>query len=212
MDQIDSVLEEQTEKPAAVELPTPEKLEPLNSDDGDYEEYYDEDDEYDDETSDEDYDDEEEESDEDEEEDEEDEPEEPAVPIIDGTQLKSTQWDDEIDEDEHDLPAPQVIPAHMGANRIEVAQMEKKSAVHLGKAGLSNMSYTLGLAVAGIAVFVILVAGIVVLRRKNAGRAQQNHGFVEIDQAAVSPEERHVANMQMNGYENPTYKYFESNA
>lgn len=25
----------------------------------------------------------------------------------------------------------------------------------------------------------------------------------------VTPEERHVANMQINGYENPTYKYFE---
>lgn len=24
----------------------------------------------------------------------------------------------------------------------------------------------------------------------------------------VTPEERHVANMQINGYENPTYKYF----
>lgn len=34
-------------------------------------------------------------------------------------------------------------------------------------------------------------------------------GFVEVDQAAT-PEERHVANMQINGYENPTYKYFES--
>jgi len=36
-------------------------------------------------------------------------------------------------------------------------------------------------------------------------------GFVEVDQTA-SPEERHVANMQMNGYENPTYKYFEASA
>lgn len=25
----------------------------------------------------------------------------------------------------------------------------------------------------------------------------------------ITPEERHVANMQINGYENPTYKYFE---
>jgi amyloid beta A4 protein len=82
------------------------------------------------------------------------------------------------------------------------------------KAAYNLGSYSLGMAVAGIAVFVILVAGIVVLRRKNGARAQQNHGFVEIDQAtaAASPEERHVANMQMNGYENPTYKYFESNA
>ena len=29
---------------------------------------------------------------------------------------------------------------------------------------------------------------------------------------AASPEERHVAAMQMTGYENPTYKYFETSA
>ena len=36
-------------------------------------------------------------------------------------------------------------------------------------------------------------------------------GFVEVDQNA-SPEEKHVASMQSNGYENPTYKYFEASA
>jgi len=39
--------------------------------------------------------------------------------------------------------------------------------------------------------------------------AVSSQGFVEVDQTA-SPEERHVAAMQMNGYENPTYKYFEA--
>jgi amyloid beta A4 protein len=34
-------------------------------------------------------------------------------------------------------------------------------------------------------------------------------GFIEVDQT-VTPEERNVANMQINGYENPTYKYFEA--
>lgn len=92
--------------------------------------------------------------------------------------------------------------------------MEKKqSSSSVSKAVNSlQSSYTMGIAVSAIAVFVILVAGIVLLRRKNAARAGANHGFVEIDQSAASPEERHVANMQMNGYENPTYKYFESNA
>ena len=69
---------------------------------------------------------------------------------------------------------------------------------------------TLGIAVGCIAVFVIIVVGIVVLR-KRAQRVPVNHGFVEVDQVAASPEERHVANMQINGYENPTYKYFEMN-
>ena len=65
----------------------------------------------------------------------------------------------------------------------------------------------LGIAVGGITVFIIIAVGIVVLRRRaNSGPST---GFVEIDQAAASPEEKHVANMQINGYENPTYRYFE---
>ncbi|XP_054263025.1 amyloid-beta-like protein isoform X2 [Macrosteles quadrilineatus] len=63
------------------------------------------------------------------------------------------------------------------------------------------------LAFAGIALMAAIVIGVAVLRRRNA-RSPQNQGFVEVDQAAT-PEERHVANMQINGYENPTYKYFE---
>ncbi|BES93060.1 beta-amyloid precursor protein C-terminus [Nesidiocoris tenuis] len=63
------------------------------------------------------------------------------------------------------------------------------------------------LAFAGIALMVAMLIGVAVLRRRNA-RSPQNQGFIEVDQAAT-PEERHVANMQINGYENPTYKYFE---
>lgn len=52
------------------------------------------------------------------------------------------------------------------------------------------------------------VAGVAIAARRRAARHPHAHGFVEVDQAAT-PEERHVANMQINGYENPTYKYFE---
>lgn len=63
------------------------------------------------------------------------------------------------------------------------------------------------LAFAGVALMIAMVVGIVVLRRRNSTNPQ-NQGFMEVDQA-ITPEERHVANMQVNGYENPTYKYFE---
>lgn len=79
--------------------------------------------------------------------------------------------------------------------------MSPGNAIHMGS--------TLGIAMGSIAVFVIIVVGIVVLR-KRTNRVPSDTGFVEVDQAA-SPEERHVANMQINGYENPTYKYFEMN-
>lgn len=95
------------------------------------------------------------------------------------------------------------------------------------------------LAFAGIALMAAVVVGIALLRRRSARLPQNQvttlsqsalgsriderpcsralltdtsvlffQGFVEVDQAAT-PEERHVANMQINGYENPTYKYFE---
>ncbi|CAG9762941.1 unnamed protein product [Ceutorhynchus assimilis] len=63
------------------------------------------------------------------------------------------------------------------------------------------------LAFAGMALMAAIVVGVAVAKRRSA-RSPQSQGFVEVDQAAT-PEERHVANMQINGYENPTYKYFE---
>ncbi|XP_019881094.1 amyloid-beta-like protein [Aethina tumida] len=63
------------------------------------------------------------------------------------------------------------------------------------------------LAFAGMALMAAIIVGVAVARRRSA-RSPQSQGFIEVDQAAT-PEERHVANMQINGYENPTYKYFE---
>ncbi|XP_066588778.1 amyloid-beta-like protein isoform X2 [Prorops nasuta] len=63
------------------------------------------------------------------------------------------------------------------------------------------------LAFAGIALMAAAVVGVAVFKRRSA-RSPHRQGFMEVDQAAT-PEERHVANMQINGYENPTYKYFE---
>jgi len=64
------------------------------------------------------------------------------------------------------------------------------------------------MAFAGVALMVAMLIGVVVMRRRSA-RYPQHQGFIEVDTAA-SPEEKHVANMQINGYENPTYKYFEA--
>ncbi|XP_076662702.1 amyloid-beta-like protein isoform X3 [Andrena cerasifolii] len=63
------------------------------------------------------------------------------------------------------------------------------------------------LAFAGIALMAAAIVGVAVFKRRSA-RSPHSQGFIEVDQAAT-PEERHVANMQINGYENPTYKYFE---
>ncbi|CAF1242639.1 unnamed protein product, partial [Didymodactylos carnosus] len=47
------------------------------------------------------------------------------------------------------------------------------------------------------------------LRRhyRRGGQYEKNYLFTEVE--SCSPEERHLAAMQVNGYENPTYKFFE---
>ncbi|CAB3400708.1 unnamed protein product [Caenorhabditis bovis] len=59
--------------------------------------------------------------------------------------------------------------------------------------------------VLSVIVFSIISLLIMVARRRRAMR-----GFIEVD--VYTPEERHVAGMQVNGYENPTYSFFDSKA
>jgi len=85
-----------------------------------------------------------------------------------------------------------------------------------------NHSVYVTFAFAGVALMVAMLVGVVVLKKRSArfphhqlvsvqtakiGKTKE--GFIEVDTAA-SPEEKHMANMQINGYENPTYKYFEA--
>jgi len=80
----------------------------------------------------------------------------------------------------------------------------------------SSAVVPLGIAVGGLTVFVVIALGVFFMHRRATVRRQrpsrslgsQDDGAVN---GATSPEERHVASMQMNGYENPTYKYFEMN-
>merc|ERR1711874_56595 len=73
-----------------------------------------------------------------------------------------------------------------------------------------NKNMYVTVAFAGVALMVALLIGVVVMRRRNT-RYPHHQGFIEVDTAA-SPEEKHMANMQINGYENPTYKYFEASS
>jgi len=58
------------------------------------------------------------------------------------------------------------------------------------------------------ALLVVLLVGIVFHRRKNT-HIRSHQGFLEVPTFS-SPEEKHLSTMQANGYENPTYKYFEA--
>lgn len=129
------------------------------------------------------------------------------------------KFDPETMEDEHveemaSSLAPEVarphreeIPHVAHAQAHDVSHSEPTYSVRREVYHRESKSIYFTLAFAGIALMAAVIIGVAVLRRRNA-RSPQNQGFVEVDQAAT-PEERHVANMQINGYENPTYKYFE---
>ncbi|XP_056281628.1 amyloid-beta A4 protein-like isoform X2 [Pseudoliparis swirei] len=70
----------------------------------------------------------------------------------------------------------------------------------------SNKGAIIGLMVGGVVIATIIVITLVMLRKKQF--TSIHHGVIEVD-GAVTPEERHLAKMQQNGYENPTYKFFE---
>ncbi|GLD67407.1 amyloid beta A4 protein, partial [Lates japonicus] len=70
----------------------------------------------------------------------------------------------------------------------------------------SNKGAISGLMVGGVVIATVIVITLVMLRKKQY--TSIHHGVIEVD-AAVTPEERHLSKMQQNGYENPTYKFFE---
>jgi len=119
----------------------------------------------------------------------------------------------------HELLEPKV--AHAQAH--EISHSQATYSVRRVEMGESRSVYVT-LAFAGVALMVAMLIGVVVLRKRSSrfpshqlvsvqttkvGGQHAPEGFIEVDTAA-SPEEKHVANMQINGYENPTYKYFEA--
>ncbi|XP_020317346.1 amyloid-beta A4 protein-like isoform X2 [Oncorhynchus kisutch] len=71
----------------------------------------------------------------------------------------------------------------------------------------SNKGAIIGLMVGGVVIATVIVITLIMLRKKQY--TSIHHGVIEQVDAAVTPEERHLSKMQQNGYENPTYKFFE---
>ncbi|XP_043661432.1 amyloid-beta-like protein isoform X2 [Drosophila teissieri] len=85
---------------------------------------------------------------------------------------------------------------------------------HAAKEG-RNVYFTLSFA--GIALMAAVFVGVAVAKWRTS-RSPHAQGFIEVDQVGcqnvtthhpIVREEKIVPNMQINGYENPTYKYFE---
>lgn len=125
-------------------------------------------------------------------------PEPPKLAEVSGVEHNSL--------DHEEIPVPKVAHIQNQAfHHNEVTFSVRKESMERLR---WNGSVYITLAFAGVALLTAMIVGIVLLRR-HSHRSPQGQGFVEVDQAAT-PEERHVANMQINGYENPTYKYFEA--
>ena len=66
-------------------------------------------------------------------------------------------------------------------------------------------SFYITMGFAGIALLTATMVGLILMRKSWLGPPS---GFTKVNQS-MTPEEKDVTNMQVNGYENPTYKYFE---
>jgi hypothetical protein len=123
-----------------------------------------------------------------------------GLSAVDPAPVNTRVMDDETEEDEH---APAAV--HLADARLQVQVLDEQKFSTERQSALYASGTSVAIAVAAVAIFIILLLGVLVLRRRSHRRPST---AVEV---TASPEEKHVANMQMNGYENPTYRYFEMN-
>ncbi|KAK2190800.1 hypothetical protein NP493_68g04015 [Ridgeia piscesae] len=125
--------------------------------------------------------------------------------------IPANKFDDETMEDEHNLPTVDIKKsshvAHMSVSQLKLQEQAYVKKEAMKGANAVQTGSTLGIVIGSITVFIVIIVGVVILRQRSM--TPSSRGFVEVAQNA-SVEERHVTKMQMNGYENPTYKYFEA--
>uniref|UniRef100_A0A5S6QS92 A4_EXTRA domain-containing protein n=1 Tax=Trichuris muris TaxID=70415 RepID=A0A5S6QS92_TRIMR len=91
-------------------------------------------------------------------------------------------------------------------NKKQVASHEfayKEQSLSTADAGPAGRSYVL-YSIAAVSLVAAVICGVFFVRHRASHAGQ---GFIEVN--ACTPEECHVANMQITGYENPAYRYFE---
>ncbi|CAI5456035.1 unnamed protein product [Caenorhabditis angaria] len=121
----------------------------------------------------------------------------------DNTDNTSSSESDESDEDDKNIKElrvdiePIIDEPQSFYKRNQFVQSEHKKGDFL-----NNSQFMFVVFVFSVICITMLM---VVVRRRRAMR-----GFIEVD--VYTPEERHVAGMQVNGYENPTYSFFDSKA
>uniref|UniRef100_A0A8C5QYS2 Amyloid beta like protein 1 n=1 Tax=Leptobrachium leishanense TaxID=445787 RepID=A0A8C5QYS2_9ANUR len=89
---------------------------------------------------------------------------------------------------------------HYQSEEIQRDELEPDTLVTFNRGAL------IGLLVVAVAVAMVIIISLLLIRRKPYGTI--SHGIIEVE-ASRSPEDKHLSKMQNQGYENPTYRYFE---
>lgn len=99
--------------------------------------------------------------------------------------------DSESDEDKDQLE-------NKFTKAIDIKLIKADSSIPIVIIGIS-----MGILLSSILIFMI------VKRKRSQSLQTIKHGFLPVETS--NPEDKHLNNMQLNGYENPTYKFFENN-
>jgi len=123
-----------------------------------------------------------------------------------------TTYDDETKEDESILPEQhkplaQQYAANKNSNFKVQESFGKEEPAVTKLTSPKKSAVAVGIVGGAVAVATVVIIALVIVRKKSQ-RVPVNHGFVEVD-PKMTMEQRHINMMQQNGYENPTYKYFE---
>ncbi|CAH2318286.1 amyloid 1 [Pelobates cultripes] len=89
---------------------------------------------------------------------------------------------------------------HYQSEEIQRDELEPDTLVTFNRGAL------IGLLVVAVAVAMVIIVSLLLIRRKPYGTI--SHGIIEVE-ASRNPEDKHLSKMQNQGYENPTYRYFE---
>jgi Beta-amyloid precursor protein C-terminus len=92
--------------------------------------------------------------------------------------------------------------ANAKLHRMEEPQYSSLQRIAPEEAPLASKMLYVGMGLAGVALLAFISLGMVLLRRKSPSK----EGFAPVDTFA-SPEEKHVANMQVHGYTNPFFNH-----
>jgi len=123
--------------------------------------------------------------------------EEAAVNDMNDWQPPEPQFESNVELDE------EAGVAHHEINSLQAEQRQYKKADATSHTSIGHGA-VVGIAVGTVTVFIVLIVGLTIIRRRPYDMTVSH----TVDEN-TTPEGSHLSQMQSNGYENPTYKYFE---